>query len=193
MILLISISIVLFICLLFVFAPSKANIAYLNNEILVDYYLLNIRIYKYKHSLKKNIKTDKNKSFNEIMEKIKKLHELFNKKSGNIKEILELAKNKIKLNAYSVVVDIGAGNAALTGVLIGSLNGVLGLIFSFIGNILTTKQKPEILVNPFYNKFIFDISGSVVLEFNIFNIIRLYRQADKKGLIPREVTNDKRK
>lgn len=162
----------------------KINIGYLgDNRLYFGLYLYRLKIFTFQKNISDFETPDAEVNYESTMGRIKFFGNKFQENKNVINDILNLLNKNVEVQNFSIFVDIGVGNAALTGIVCGAAYALLGLVRGFITSIIAVQETCELLVTPRHNKFVFDISGNVVIDFRVVNLFKMYRGIKKLGLI----------
>jgi hypothetical protein len=159
------------------------NVGYFDKKMYFAAYIYKIKVFAFHKKISKKTKAKKTMEYTHVMEFINKTTKEFKSKKAMFDESLRLINRKIRVKSYSVFIDVGVGNPALTGIACGAASALLGLIGGFIGNILTIEEKCEMVVHPQHNKIMFDIGGNVVIKFRVVKLLKLWSELRKIGLL----------
>jgi len=170
---------VLILAIIISLLKIRLNIGYFEKKMYLAIYFYDLKIFSMHRSIDKKEKEEQGKiEFQALMDNFKKWTKVFKENKEDIGVILKLASKKIRIQTYSIIMDIGVGNAATTGIICGAASAFIGLITAFIGNYIDIDERTSTIVNPKSDK-VFDISGNIIINFRIIELLELAWQASK--------------
>jgi hypothetical protein len=119
--------------------------------------------------------------FNNLIDKFKFWTKWFKANKKKLGELLTLAQKKVRIQTYSVIMDIGVGNAAMTGIVCGAASAFISLVAAFIGNFFEIEEYTSTIVNPKSDK-VLDIAGNVIINFKVVGLVQVYFKAKNMGI-----------
>jgi hypothetical protein len=157
------------------------NLGYIHDKAFINVYLGRLKIFGKTFDVSKKI-TKPKPEFKDIIKAFKNIEDKIKLKIADIRDILERVRGDIDIKSYSVLVDVGVGNSALTGIATGTIYATIGLVKAIIGNIFDVGN-PNIIVTPRYDKKIFDISAGIVIKARLCKVHKTAKfLADKFNL-----------
>jgi len=168
------VAILLALIIIVSFLRIRVNIGIIEKKLYLAVYFYRLKIFAIEKKItpKKWPKKEK-PEFDSLMSEFKKWTKRFNDSKKDLAELLKLAQKKIRIQAYSVIMDIGLGNAAATGIICGAASAFISLITSFIGHYIDIEEHTQTIVNPKSDK-VFDISGNIIVNFKIVGLLQLF-------------------
>jgi len=159
----------------------RINVGVIEKKLYLAVYFYRLKIFSMNKKLKFKDKEKKERpkiEFDSLMSEFKKWTGWFNSSKKELASLLKLAQKKIRIQTYSIIMDIGVGNAATTGIICGAASAFISLITSFIGHYIDIEEHTQIIVNPKSDK-VFDISGNIIVNFKIVGLLQLFLAARK--------------
>ena len=176
------IGILLFLTLIISFLRIRINAGYLEKKLYLAVYFYRLKVFATHREIKhKNKEVHEKYEFDGAMDSFKVWTKWFKENKKELGELLKLAQKKVRIQTYSVIMDIGVGNAAATGIVCGAASAFIGLIAGFIGSYIDIEEHTSTIVNPKSDK-VFDISGNIIINFKIVGLWQVWRRAKKMQL-----------
>ena len=179
------IGILLFLALIISFLRIRINIGYLEKKQYLAIYFYRLKIFAMHKEIKqKKQKEDEKPEFDGLMDNFKYWTKWFKDNKEKLGELLTLAQKKVRIQTYSVIMDIGVGNAAMTGIVCGAASAFISLIAAFVGNYIDIEEHTSTIVNPKSDK-IFDLSGNIIINFKVVGLLQVWHKAKQLDLLER--------
>jgi len=184
--------ILLFLALIISFLKIRINAGYLEKKLYLAVYFYRLKIFamhKAVGATRGHPQSDHEKpEFDGLMDNFKYWTKWFKENKKKLGELLTLAQKKVRIQTYSVIMDIGVGNAAMTGIVCGAASTFISLITAFIGNYIEIEEHTSTIINPKSDK-IFDLSGNIIINFKVVGLVQVYWKAKKLGILDKSISN----
>ncbi|MCL2740184.1 MAG: DUF2953 domain-containing protein [Oscillospiraceae bacterium] len=174
------IGILLFLALIISFLRIRINIGYLEKKRYLAVYFYRLKIFaSHKAVVGARLgEPDKKLEADQIINQFKFWTKWFKENKSKLAELFKFAQKKVRIQTYSIILDIGVGNAATTGIVCGAASTFISLITAFIGNFFEIEEHTSTIVNPKSDKM-FDLNGNIIINFKIVGLLSLWKKAKK--------------
>ena len=167
----IALGIILLLIILILLAPVKAELALIGRETFLQVYVFGIPVFKIKP--KKGVKKEPaspEKAARSFDEKVTSFTESVRKFVDLFKTAARLSKRHIKMEKFSIHIDVGTSDAAFTAVSTGALWASAYALLSIAGTLFPI-EKHDIKVVPQYNQTVFNSEVRCIFKSRIAYII----------------------
>ena len=121
-----------------------------------------------------------------FFQKVKKYYGIFLRLSHTWSKSKRAVRKKILAEKIYLNLSFGTGDAASTGILVGSLWGAIYNVIAFVSNFIRVTE-PDMSINPSYDEELLDFEFECILKVSVANIISIistlyinYYFADRK-------------
>lgn len=105
-------------------------------------------------------------------QKVKKYYRIFLRVSGTWSKSKRAVRKRILAEKIYLNLNFGTGDAAHTGMLVGTLWAAIYNVIAFIANFIRVTE-PKICINPSYDEELLDFDGECILKISLANIITI--------------------